>query len=113
MARVKGRVPVTFSLAPELLALIDGHAQTVGLDRYDVMRMALAKGVAALRIEHEVLMDPTGSYAQALYKAMVGDGEAEEHMQVITDGLAQGYERDIPGGPSKLKRRRKVKDDGL
>ena len=112
MARVRGRVPVTFSLMPELLALVDAHAQTVGLDRYDVMRLAIAKGVVVLRVEHEALMDPTGTYTQALFRAAAGFDEAE-NVKLLTDGVAQGLERDVPGGPSKLKRVRKVKGDAV
>ncbi len=112
MARVKGRVPVTFSLAPDLLALIDGHAAASALDRYDVMRSALAQGITFMRMQHEVLKDPTGPFAQAVLSLAGGD-DGEETRELLKDGLAQGYERDIPGGPSQLKRRRKVKDDGL
>jgi hypothetical protein len=111
MARVKGRVPVTFSLSPDVLAVVDAHAEVVGLDRYDVLRLAITRGIMVLRVEHEMLKDTSGRYARAMLDAVVGDVGAVETMEVLQAGVAEGLERDVPGGPSKLKRRRKVKDE--
>jgi hypothetical protein len=113
MARVKGRVPVTFSLSPDVLAVIDAHAQAEGLDRYDVLRLSIQRGVTVLRIERELLMDSSGRYARAMVDAVAGGADAVETLEVLQIGVAEGLERDVPGGPSQLKRRRKVKDDGL
>jgi hypothetical protein len=110
MARVTGRSPITFSVLPELLALVDAHAQSEGLDRYDVMRLAIAKGMVVMRIERELLMDKKGIYTTAIIKAMAGD-EDPKHLEVIEGGLVIGLERDVPGGPNGLKRRRKAKSD--
>ncbi len=108
MARIKGRAPVTFSVTPDLLALVDAHAESVGLDRYDVMRLAIAKGMVVMRVERELLMDSSGHYMAALIKAAMGD-DNPEHVQRIEGGIAVGLERDVPGGPNGLKPRRKVK----
>jgi hypothetical protein len=110
MARIKGREPVTFSVAPDLLALVDAHAESVGLDRYDVMRLAIAKGMVIMRVERELLMDSNGHYMAAIIKAAAGDDDLE-HLRRIEDGIAAGLERDVPGGPNALKPRRKVKAD--
>lgn len=107
MARVKGRVPVTFSLSPDVLALVDAHAQLVGLDRYDVMRLALAEGMMGLEFKHQLIKDP-----QLLTKFLTAQGDAAK-LEVVRDAVAEGLEQQIPGGPSKLKRRRKVKVDAL
>ncbi len=110
MARIKGREPVTFSVSPELLTLVDAHAQTVGLDRYDVMRLAIAKGVLVMRVEHELLMDPDGAYTTAMLKVVSGE-QSEANLAVIEDGVLKGLQRDVPGGPNAVRRRRKVKED--
>jgi hypothetical protein len=109
MARIKGRHPVTFSVLPELLALVDAHAQSEGLDRYDVMRIAIAKGLVVMRVEREMLMDREGTYMAAIVKAMSGD-EDPKHLKLIEQGMIKGLERDVPGGPNSLKQRR-VKAD--
>jgi hypothetical protein len=107
MARVKGREKITMSISPDVLALLDAHAQTVGLDRYDVIRAAIVKGVVVLRIEHELLMDRDGTYTLAMIKAAAGLGDTEEHLRVLGEGVEQGLERDVPGGPHALKPRAK------
>jgi hypothetical protein len=109
MARVKGREPVTFSVSPELLVLVDAHAQTVGLDRYDVMRLAIAKGVLVMRVEHELLMDADGAYTTAMLKVVCGE-DTQSQLAVIEDGVLKGLQRDVPGGPNSVKRRRKAKE---
>jgi hypothetical protein len=111
MARVKGREHVTFAIAPEVLVLIDAHAKSVGLDRYDAMRLAIAKGVLVLRMEHEALMDGTGIMTTAMLKAVRGEGDPAEHMRVIEAGIQKGLERDVPEGPGALSRKR-VRSDG-
>jgi hypothetical protein len=111
MPRVKGRSPVTFSVSPELLVLVDAHARTVGLDRYDVMRLAMAKGVLVMRMEHEALLDHDGAYTAAMLKAVRGEGDPAEHMRVIEAGIQKGLERDVPEGPGALSRKR-VRSDG-
>ncbi len=109
MARVKGRAPITFALSPDLLVLIDAHAQTVGLDRYDVMRIAIAKGMVVLRIEHEMLVDRDGIYTAAMLKAMSGVGDVDEHLKVIEGSVTTGLQRDYPDGPHSVKRSRAKK----
>jgi hypothetical protein len=108
MARIKGRAPVTFSISPDLLAVVDAHAQAVVLDRYDVIRTAIAKGMVVMRVERELLMDSDGHYMAAIIKAAAGDADVE-NMQRIERGIVTGLERDVPGGPNALKPRRKVK----
>jgi hypothetical protein len=107
MSRVKGRERITMSLSPDVLAVVDAHAQTVGLDRYDVIRNAISKGVVVLRIEHELLMDRDGGYTLAMIKAAAGQGDTEEHLRVLGEGVEKGLERDVPGGPHALKSRGK------
>jgi hypothetical protein len=101
---------VTFSVTPELLVLIDAHAKTVGLDRYDVMRLAIAKGVLVMRIEHESLMDRDGMYTAAMLNVVRGEGDAVEQMKVIESGVLKGLERDVPKGPGSLSRKRSKAD---
>jgi hypothetical protein len=109
--RMKGREPITFSISPELLALVDGHAESERLDRYDVMRTAIAKGMVVLRIERELLMDRDGAYTAAMLRAVsVG---ADEDKKLVEDGVLKGLERDVPDGPGSLKRVRRVKADAM
>ncbi len=111
MPRVRGRSPVTFAVSPDLLVMIDAHAQTEGLDRYDVMRMAIAKGLVVMRFERELLMERSGTYARAVMKAVEAEGDPVEHAQMITDTVTKGFERDYPAGPNSVKmpRAKKVK----
>jgi hypothetical protein len=111
MKRVTGRERVTMSISPDVLAVVDAHAQTVGLDRYDVIRNAIAKGVVVLRIEHELLLDRDGAYTLAMIKAAAGLGDTEEHLRVLGESVEQGLERDVPGGPHALKPRKRGKAD--
>jgi hypothetical protein len=111
MPRTKGRSPITFAVSPELLVMIDAHAQVVGLDRYDVLRIAIAKGMVVLRLEHELLMDRSGTYNAAMLNAIAGQGNVDEHMKLLEGGVTSGFERDFPAGPNSVKmpRAKKVK----
>jgi hypothetical protein len=72
MPRGKGREPITFSVSSELLGLADVRAAAMGLDRYDVIRLALAKGLLVLRMEHEMMQDPDGVYTALMMKLAAG-----------------------------------------
>jgi hypothetical protein len=108
-ARVKGREPITFSISPEMLALVDAHAQSEYLDRYDVLRSAIAKGMVVMRIERELLLDRDGSYTTAMLRA-AADGAAED-VQAVENGVLRGLERDVPEGPASLNRKRVKAND--
>ena len=71
MARGKDGTRVTFVVPDKLLGLADVHAEEVGLDRYDVIRSAIAKGLLVLRMEHEVAKDPA-RYAREFNDVMQG-----------------------------------------
>jgi hypothetical protein len=103
-ARVKGREPITFSISPELLDLVDAHALSEHLDRYDVLRTAIAKGMVVLRIERELLLDRDGGYTLAMIRAAAGSGP--DDVQTIESGVLKGLERDVPQGPASVRRRR-------
>jgi hypothetical protein len=103
-ARIKGREPITFSISPELLDLVDGHAQSERLDRYDVMRTAIAKGMVVLRIERELLLDKGGVYTAAMVRAAAGG--TDEDMKALEAGVLKGLERDVPEGPGSAIPRR-------
>lgn len=58
MARDKGREKVSFMVPSYLLELADMQAQKMGLDRYDVLRMAIGEGLMNLRVNTEIRENP-------------------------------------------------------
>jgi hypothetical protein len=59
-------------ISDELLKLADLHGEEVNRGRYEVLREAIAKGLLALRIEHEVARNPH-RYARDLHEMMQGN----------------------------------------
>jgi hypothetical protein len=77
---------VTMSLPVELLAFADLEADAVGMDRYDVIRGALAMGLTAMRAQRALLEDPE-RYKDSLRAFLAGQPGAQEK---FGDELAEG-----------------------
>ncbi len=72
MARPKIGTKVTFSVPTELLKVADAQAELMGLDRYDVIRLAVAQGLVVLRMQYELTTD-LDTYKKDLVDLVVGD----------------------------------------
>lgn len=106
MARSKGRVPLTFAVAPELVSMADLQADRMGLDRYDVLRMSIAKGLLQLRLEHEFQTDTGGQYTKALLSLVGNKGSSDEALAVVEDTVVGNIKRDVAAGRGKPKRKK-------
>ncbi len=72
MARPKIGTKVTFSVPTELLKVADAQAKLMGLDRYDVIRLAVAQGLVVLRMQYELTTD-LDTYKKDLVDLVAGD----------------------------------------
>ena len=93
MSRSRTGQKVTFSIPDELLKLADLQAEVMGLDRYDVVRMAIAQGLLVLRIQYEVTADPE-TYKKELGALAGGSGLAPHHMaDKLESRLVEGVKK--------------------
>lgn len=65
MARVKATSKVTLSLPNALLEVSDFLAEGLGLDRYDVLKMALAQGLVVMEVQRQALGGQFAAEGQA------------------------------------------------
>ncbi len=67
----------------------------MGLERYDILRLAIAQGLVVLRIQHEIVSDPD-TYKKDLVALSTGDITANASLaEKLEENLAKGIKAQI------------------
>ncbi len=95
MAKKSNTQRVTMSLPVDLLKLVDLQAEQMRVDRYEVIRFALAHGLAALRIHYEMSQKPE-LYADDVRALMDGDSGASDRLtEKLDKGITESIEQQL------------------
>jgi hypothetical protein len=79
MAKPKTAQRVTFSVPAELLRWADSLAEVMGLDRYDVIRVAISQGLLVMQMQRELQVNPD-AYREGLQGFVRGEAGAAEQL---------------------------------
>ncbi len=95
MAREKDRQKVTFMLPNYLIEMADILSGKLGVDRYDVLRLAVGQGMMVVLAQSQMQQDPQ-RYAEDLKAITMGDTKAFERVsKSVTDDALEGLKGDI------------------